>query len=220
MNNELKFIIKPVLLLTILIILFTAVFFIGVKKITTIKAQINDSKKMEAVLGQKVSILETIPNIILGDTTFLDIALPSRGAVLYGLNQVKSQAVLNGVIITNLKTGSVSPEKDAISKVNITFDVSGPSENLYTFLSSFSKLLPLMNVDRARISTIDSTVNANVTINVYTAELPKKIQSITENAEELTDDDIETIKTISNYTIPEFIEPKPFEGEAKPDPFN
>ncbi len=219
-KSEIKFMLKPILMLTSLIILFLILIIFGTKKITEIRTQITESKRLETVLGQKVSVLESIPEVLAGDTTFLDVALPSRGAVLYGLSQVKNLASTNSLLISNLKTSSQIPEKDEISKIAITFDVEGEEKSVYAFLNSFSKVLPLMNLEKVKIDRAVEGLKASATVNVYTAALPKKIQTVSEKTAELTKADIDTIKEISNYGIPQFIEPKPFEGEIKPDPFN
>lgn len=218
--NEFKFISKPVTILFILVILFTVLFSVGVDKINNLRLQITETNQLSSVLSKKINILESIPSVLSGDTTFLDVALPSRGAVLFGMSQVKSQSISNNVTISNLKTGSSIPVKNDISKISISFDVAGTEESVYNFLKSFSTSLPLMSVDRVRLNKSDAGLSATATILVYTAELPKTITSVNSGTTELTQADINTITEISAYQIPQFIEPKPSEIEAKPDPFN
>lgn len=220
MNNDFKFISKPVAILLFIVILFSILVTVGVKKINEIRVQIAESVQLENLLSNKVTILESLPNVLAGDTTFLDIALPSRGAVLFGLSQIKNQAFTNGIIISNLKTSSIVPIKNEISKISISFDIDGTEDSVYKFLNSFSKTLPLMSIDKVKLDKSLLGIRSSVSISVYTAELPTKIKAITGKTTELTDEDIQTITEISRYTIPSFVEPKPSQIEAKIDPFN
>jgi hypothetical protein len=219
-NSEFKFIAKPMAILSILVVLFITVFAVGIQKVNDLRSRISSNTNLISSLNNKVSVLERIPEILSGDITFLDIALPSRGAVLYGLSQVKNQAIINEVVVTNLKTGSNTPESGGVSKTSIVFDVEGQADKVYNFLSTFSKALPLMNVDRARITKSGDLVSATVTIYVYTADLPEKIQSVTASTKELTTEELEAISEISVYSLPLFKEPKVFESEARIDPFS
>jgi hypothetical protein len=218
--NEFKFISKPLTILFILVVLFSILFSVGVNKINNLRLQIVETNQLSSVLSKKINVLESIPSVLTGDTTFLDVALPSRGAVLFGISQVKSQSISNNVIVSNLKTGSSVPVKNDISKISISFDVAGTEESVYNFLKSFSTSLPLMSVDRVRLNKSDAGLSASSTIFIYTAELPTKILAVSSGTAELTQADINTITEISTYQIPQFIEPKPTDIEAKVDPFN
>ncbi len=219
-KNEFKFIAKPVIILSVLIALFIVLFTVGVEKINETRQQIAESSQLGDVLKKKILILESIPSVLSGDTTFLDVALPSRGAVLFALSQIKGQASANNILITNLKAGSTMPVQNDISKISINFDMDGTEESVYSFLGSFSKLLPLMSVDSIKLDKSSLGLRASATIYVYTAELPTKIQAVTSGSTELTAADINTITEIAGYTVPQFIEPKPSETEVKTDPFN
>jgi hypothetical protein len=162
-----------------------------------------------------------VSEILPGDVTFLDIVLPSKGAVLYGLSQIKSQALTYGITLSSLKTGIAIPESDGVYKTSISFDAEGEEQSIYTFLNSFSKLLPLMNVDKVSLNKSANNARTNVTISVYSSELPKKIPALTESVKELTRDEISTLQDLATYGIPQFVEPTlSTEGVAKTDPFN
>ena len=151
-KNEVMYLIKPMLILVTLIILVILLVVIGMKQITTVITKINESKQAELLLNQKITVLEKVTTVISGDTTFFDFVIPSKTSVLYGLSQIKSQASKNSLLISTIKTGSMIPEKNGISKNAITFEIEGSESSVYTFLTSLSKMLPLMNVDKVKIN--------------------------------------------------------------------
>lgn len=219
-KTELNFLIKPVLLLGTLLILTAVLIIIGVNQVTSIVSKTNESKRNEILLSQKISILENVSRVISGDTTFLDVVIPSKAAVLYGLSQIKNQAAQNALLISNAKTGAPVPEKNGIFKTLISFDVEGQEASIYTFLSSFSKVLPLMSVEKVKISTSGSIARATTTLSVYSAELPKTIPSVSTVAVDLSADELSLLKELTTYTLPVFIEPEAQEVSTKQDPFN
>ena len=91
-KGEISFLIKPVIFLVVLIILFILLISVGIRQVTLAIGKIDESKKVETALNQKITILQKVSQVISGDTTFLDMVIPSKTAVLYGLSQVKNQA--------------------------------------------------------------------------------------------------------------------------------
>jgi hypothetical protein len=220
-KSQFNFLIKPVSILAVIILLFVLVISFGVNQITSVKTKIAAGNKSETTLKQKAQTLETVAEILPGDVTFLDVVLPSKGSVLYGLSQIKSQALINNIVLSSLKTGTSIPESDGVYKTSISFDAEGEEQTIYLFLNSFSKLLPLMNVDKVSINKSDELARASVSISVFSSELPKKIPALTESVKELTKDEIKTLTELSTYGMPQFVEPEVENSSPKKvDPFN
>ena len=219
LKNEINFLIKPVAILTTTVILFVIVSLIGFKNLRAYVDKINENKATQKSLSQKVSTLETVSQILPGDITFLDIVLPNRGVVLYGLSQVKTQAIKFNLAISNLKTGGVSPESGGVLKASIGFEVTGNEKDIYNFLQSFNKLLPLMNVNRVNLTKVNDITNASITLNIYSAELPQKIPSVTGTVTELSQKDINLLGELTTYSLPQFVEPTVTNIPQKEDPF-
>ena len=217
---ELMYLLKPVLILLSLLILLFLTISIGYNQVKNIISKTEASKKVETTLNEKISILENVTRVISGDTTFLDVVVPSKAATLYGLSQIKNQGQINGVIISNVKTGTLTPDKNGLSKAPISFDAEGSEESLYTFLQSFTRVLPLMNIESVKISNTGSIAKATVALTVFSAELPKTIPSVTSVTNDLTPEELSQLKDLATYTLPIFIEPKPIEVSPKEDPFN
>lgn len=221
LKNEINFLIKPVSIIFIIIILFLSVATLGLKKITLIRSENESAKEKETAFLKKASILETVDTVLPGDITFLDVVLPSKGSVLYGLSQIKNQAISYNLFISNLKSGALVPESAGVSKVAISFEAEGEEQNVYKFLDSFSTFLPLMNIDKVSLNKSSNLVRANISVNIFSAELPKKIPALTGEVSELNTKEIELLKELATFTLPQFVEPQISEiSGQKEDPFN
>jgi len=221
LKNEVTFLKKPVGILFIITILLIIVSYVGIKNLSSVKTKIDENKIIETTLGQKVLILETVTSVLPDDITFLDIVLPSKGAVLYGISQVKNQAITFNLLISNMKSGTTVAEENGVSKNSINFEILGEEQNVYQFLDSFSKLLPLMIIDRVSFDRSSNLIRAEVAMSVYSANLPQKISSLTGAINELTSQEINLLKEIVTYGLPQFTEPKVSDVfDKKVDPFN
>lgn len=218
--KELNFLLKPLGIFIFIVLLFIGSCYYGLEQINLLKTKINVDKKSQKVLGTKLSILQNVENIIPSDISFIDIALPSRGIAIYAMNQVKNQANSLGLIISNLKTGAVTPDKDGISKVNISFEIEGDEQSVYNYLESFPELLPLMKIDKVSINSTDGIVRASVSVSAFSGELPKKIPSITTSVTDLTSDEVKVLNEISGYQKPQFVVINASNETPKEDPFN
>lgn len=220
-KNEIGFLAKPISILTIIIFLFILLITFSLKQINAIRSKIASNTKIESQLRQKVQTLETVEDVLSEGSTFLDIVLPSKGSVLYGLSQIKAQSLIFGVSLSSLKTGTQIPVEGGVNKASISFEVEGDEQSIYAFLGSFSKLLPLTSVDKVSLSKSENSARANVTLNVYSSELPKKIPALTEPIKELSKEEITLLKELSTYAMPQFVEPNATQiNSTKTDPFN
>lgn len=220
-RNQINFLIKPVLFMVVVVAMFVTVSAFGYSQIRGLFTKTNESKKNISSLNNKISILESVSTVIAGDTTFLDIVIPSASSSLYAISQIKNQALLNNLLVANIKAGNPVPSVSNVTKTIISFDLEGEPESTYNYLRSFKKMLPLMSLEKVKISSVDGIYKTNVSLAVYTSDLPKKIPSITSDANKLTDTELNILKELVNYTLPIFIKPSPSEVDTpKEDPFN
>lgn len=220
MNSELKYIIKPGALLLTLIVMFILVITLGYKQISLLYLSTGEIKENERLLSLKLDILQTVDEVLADDISFIDIALPSRGSVLYGISQVKKLALTKNVLVSNLKTSAQALEENGISKIPITFSVEGSEGDIYSFLSTFYSALPLMNLEKVKIDKTEGVAIAAVTVSVYSAALPEKIPALAEGVDGFTNEDIQMLNRLSDFTRPDFFDPRPSEGSTRDDPFN
>lgn len=219
-KSEINFLIKPGGILLAIILLLVVTVAIGINQISELRTKIVANQKIQKTLEQKVSTLQTVSDILSGDVTFLDIVLPSKGGVLYGLSQVKNLALNYQIGISSIKAGLSVPEGNGIYKNSISFEVEGEEQNIYNFLLAFGKVLPLMNVDKVSLNKSQGLTQASISVAVYSAELPKNISAVTEAVKDLTTQEKDLLEEISTYTLPQFIEPYASKNEStRTDPF-
>lgn len=219
LKGEIVYLVKPLAFLSVVVVVALILISISFNQISSIISKTNTAKSTQQALNKKVATLIEVDEIVSGDTTFLDVVLPSKAVTLYGLSQIKKQAAVNSLIISNIKTGSTIPLKNGISRTVISFEVEGAEQPLYEFLNSFSRVLPLMNIEKLKI-TRASIVRAAVTLNVYSTELPKTIPSLTSSVSSLSTEEIKLLRELSTFEMPQFVEPKTPESSTKVDPFN
>lgn len=207
LKGEVNFLVKPLAILSFVVLLLIVVIIFGFNSVNKIRDQISSNESIESQLSKKVLALETVTTTLPGDVSFLDIVLPSRGGVLYGLSQIKIQASNNQLLLSSIKTGNVVPEKDGLMKSSISFEVEGDEQSIYNFIASFSSVLPLMTVDKVNFTSTEGISRAAVTLNIFSADLPKKIPSLTGAVKELTNQDINLLRELSGYQLPAFVEP-------------
>lgn len=224
MNNfnkiEGAYLAKPIMYLVVAVIIIVASLSFGLGEISKLTSKIDEVKAEENLLNQKVFVLGKVTEVVSDNTTFLDLAIPSRAPTLYGLSQIKNLATKNNLLVSGIRTGASVPVPGGISSNSISFDVEGSEVDLYNFIASFKSSMPIMNVDKLKISSISPIARAYITVNVYSAELPKSIPSVSTSVQDFTAEEIETIRTLAGYTMPVFIEPKSTEVTPKEDPFN
>lgn len=219
-SKELQYLTKPLTILFVLVVLIGVVISIAFRQITGLVDIKSDLDTNQTKLSEKLDTLESVKKILNDNINFVDIALPYRASVLYGLSQVKNLALKNAVIVTNLKAGSLVLEDNGISKNSLIFEVEGTELDIHNFLLSFYKSLPLMTIDKLKINKSDGMARATVTLYVYSADLPEKIPAVTESVSGLTSDDIKILTTLSSYTSPTFFDPKTKENPERFDPFS
>lgn len=220
--EEIKFLTRPLVYLSITFVLVVVIMSVGLKQVRNIIVKAQSAKETQLALKKKADSLERVAEIIPEDINFLDIVLPDKLSILYGLSQIKNEAARNSLYLTNIKTGSLESASKELSKTSISFDAEGDQTSIYNFVSSFSTILPIMNIQKLRIVQTASSARLSATVYVYSAELPKTIPSLTSTVNNLSDEEISLLKNLSQYTLPIFVEAGTGEKPAaiREDPFN
>ncbi len=219
-NKDIKYLTKPLLIIAAIMLLIGLVATVGYRQVSTIYAGVNELKDNQLKLANKLETLESVKDILDENISFVDVALPRKTSVLYGISQIKKISIINNVSVSNLKAGSLALEDNGISKSSITFEVEGEQPDVHKFLLSFYNALPLMSVDKVKINNSGTSARGEVTLLVYSANNPEKIPAVTDAINGLSNEDIMILTKISGYTEPDFFEPMPSDELKKVDPFN
>ena len=216
---------KKAFLLNIFLLLGIFFLFIfslqfGYKKINDLRSKISQAKKDVTVLRQKIDILEEIGNDSLFFSDLSLNALPETNPSLIVISQLKKLANDNGVIFFNTKTGLEMPDKPETKKVSVSFEIEGPREFVTQFLRSIKNISPLTLIEKIKISEPLDITQAEVSVEVFWASLPKKLPALLEAIEGLTVEEKETLDSLSSLIQPAFFVLPPAKDEFREDPFS
>lgn len=219
-NKEFEYLVKPLSILFVLMVLIVAIGVFGYKQVVAVTQKVAELKTIQLKLHTKLDILENVKVTLDENINFIDLVLPRKSSVLYGLAQIKKLAAINSIIVSNIKAGSAILEDNGISKYSINFEAEGNDDDIQEFLSAFFKALPIMTLNKIKIDKIEGITRTSVTMNIYSADLPDKIPAVTESVNELSERDLSILKELIEYTQPDFFDPKPSQTIEKEDPFN
>lgn len=215
-----KNVLSSILPLVITLILFVIVGNYGIGRIQNLRSQISQVEKDKTSLTQKLNTLQTVSATVEAGSTSSIIALPEKNSALTEFVQLKSLAAQNSVTLTNLKSGGEAKDSSGLSRVDISFDVSGSRLGIITFLSEIQKTLPISLVDRIKFNESAAQIQAAVSVKSFWAGFPKTIPSVTQKIADLTQDERNTLDKISTLTPPQFVEiPVSETSGGRADPF-
>lgn len=219
-NSQLKYLGKQFLILTVIILSFVFVTLFGLNRIQVQGKNLSQAKVLNNQLIQKINILKNVQESVEQNVSFADIALPSDGVSLLGLNQIKNKSKTFGLTIGNIKITNLVSETEGIERMSISFDVTGDDANLNTFLNSFENTLPLNNINKLSITGSQGLSTISVSLNFYSSKPLTKIPSVSGQINELTAKELEILNNLSSYEIPEFGLPQANEFPVRDDLFN
>ncbi len=219
-KSEIVYLLKPLSFVVLIIAMFIALFRIGTSQITLLRNNIDELKAENAKLNTKYNILSSVTRNKTEDSQLYTIAVPNQSSSLFAFSQIKKIAVEKNMLISNLRSSSSSELEGNISASSISFSIDGTYEESFEFLKAISKTMPIMNITKIEFSQTADLLNTNVTLNVYSAPLPKVIPSLTSAVTALTPAENELINELSTYRAPEFVQLIPQENEVKDEPFN
>lgn len=219
-KSEIVYLLKPLSFVVLIIAMFIALFRIGTSQITLLRNNLDELKAENAKLNTKYNILTSVTRSKTEDNQLYTIAVPSQSSSLFAFSQIKKIAVEKNMIISNLRSSSGSELENNISASSVSFSMDGKYEDSFEFLKAISKTMPIMNITKIELSQTAELLNTNITLNVYSAPLPKVIPSLTSAVTALTPAENELINELSTYRRPEFVELAPQQNESKDEPFN
>jgi hypothetical protein len=216
--ENIKLIAKSIAPFLISILLFILVGNFGIARINDVRAQISEARINQNVLGQKVETIQAISGTVGNFSSAATVALPDANTALAVIGQMKSLALTNGIILTNIKTGPATNDASGLSRVDISFDAEGSRTQISTFLKASTGIAPITIIDRIKISETGGVAKAGVVAKSFWAPLPASVPTSTQTLNGLTSDEQATLTRVSALSQPLFFEITPSSG-GKTDPF-
>ncbi len=220
MQNDFKIILKTALPLIGTILVFVMILKFGLGKVSEVRLKVNEARKVQTALTQKLNLLEQTSDDILSSSNDSLLALPESNPSLAVISQLKRLSSERGMFITNIKTSGEISDKTGLKRVDVTFDIEGSRPLIIEFLQSIEKIAPISAVEKIKVNEAGGLTRGNIIVKSFWEELPKKLPSLAEIINELTADEKLTLSQISALIKPAFIEVLPSTSSGRSDPFN
>lgn len=206
--------------LAIVLLLFLIVGNFGIKKVNTIRTQVSDETASQRILAQKVNLLQTVSTSLGNSPDIATTALPGSNSALTVISQLKNLGFANSVLLTNIKSGSESKDASGLSKVDISFEISGTKEQVIAFVKSIPGIAPITLVDSVKLNESLGESRANIGVKSYWSVLPTSLPKVTQSLTDLTVDEKKILVTVGTLTQPVFLTLPAAGGSGKADPFS
>lgn len=200
------------------IILFFIVGNFGFAKISEVRLNSQKAAKDEAVLLQKLEILNAIDPEIESQVNILTTTLPYSNPALLVTSQIKLVGEETAVILYGLKSGAESTENN-LSKIVLNFEVVGSRGSVFEFMKKLQAASPLMLVDKVKISESEEGARAAVALKTYWAKLPTKLPAVTDQINGLTSEEEDLVGEILTFRQPVFAVFSAQPDTGRTDPF-
>lgn len=209
----------PIILITVLIILSVLVVKIGISKVNSQREKLAAAQRNETIFKQKQEVLQEIQGEVLSLADLSASAVPNKNPALAVISQLKNLASSRSVELSNLQVGSKGGAEEGMSRVEIGFDVEGDFSSVLDFLQDTSKIAPISQIEKIKISQAVGATRASTTLVSFWAPFPEKLPPLTEPAKDLSAEELGLIRRLSELTPPTFLEMTPSAPSARADPF-
>jgi hypothetical protein len=218
-QTDLKFLAKPFGFFALSLVVLISVLSFGIKQIRQTNDKLGDAKKLKSILTQNVNTLSSVDEEIAEQQSFIEVVLPESNSQLFFISQARKMAYEKQVFITNIKTGMSTEADNGLSKASVSFDLEGPVDSISDYIDEIKMTLPLISVEKVETTMANDLARSSITVNVYSAELPKKIPSLTSAVASFTAEEKELLVGLLDYTLPTFLKPEPTEPTQRDNPF-
>lgn len=213
----------PIISMLVLTILLYVVISTGIKKISKQRREIASSEKTINVLNEKVKNLTSFSTKYDNLYDKVLLALPNQSPLLYAYAGVRKAALDNNVILDDLSLGGGGRKSGSkgLSENGISFNVTGPVENVISFLKSLNNLAPITLIDKVTIGSSGGELSGEVKISSFWAPSSiEKAPSIVSPIVPFTEADNALFDKVSTLRPPALGEVTPKKGSGRVDPFN
>lgn len=215
---------NPLLFLvgTFLITAFATFYLYG--RIMFLRREIKSTQDQNKIFSDRVSTLQIIkPDIESDAAKTALISLPSQNPSLLVISQINTFLDEYSLDLTRLDLNLLTnpnPE-ETLFEVSISFNVDGSYQNISDFITKLGDITPLVNLRQADISNNGESAEAIIELSSYWSPFPTQLPSLTTSLTGLTDEEKETLKSLSNFISPAFDESiSPRRYDPRVNPFN
>lgn len=197
--------IKPAVVTVAMVVLSLFAVNIFWNRIADIRAEIGTDSSQKEILEGRLSTLQGVIVEAEESSGLLSFALPQSNPAIFIISHLNLLSSDLGISLENmsLTTRQINPEAEEVfNKVNIDFDASGDSKSIYEFITSLSRIIPLVNIEDLKIDSRDERITAGLRLTSFYAPLPTQLPPITSPLSEFTDQEKSTINFLQEFNRP------------------
>jgi hypothetical protein len=196
-----KQILKSLTPLVIVIILFILVGKFGISQVSNLRLKINEAKKTQSLLTEKLDLLRSISVISPDSADLVVFALPKSNPTLQVMSQIEILASENSVTLTEMRSSSANSDSDRLS-VTTSFNITGTRDTIVAFIKGIDGIAPLTFVEKMSLTENAGLNVAEVSVKTYYAPLPKTIPTVTQSIADLSPSEMDLFNQISQLSQP------------------
>ncbi len=215
----LKIAVKPLLVLTLLIVVSLIGFSRAFYEIGSLREESAAAEKSENVLKSKLDVLSESQTMATTDANYAVSFLPGENPALLVLYQLRASAASSGLLFSNFKVGSEMKEAGDFMKVSVSFDLQGPLQQVLDFVNSIKAISPNVWIEKTELSFVGETLQATLNTTSYWSPYPAKIPPLTEPITALNSAEKEILSKIGSYNLPPFVSLTPVAPRENLNPF-
>lgn len=204
-------------------LLLSVLFFLclkqGFAKVSEINRKISDVEKKVAILTQKENLLYQLTTGVSSQTNLASVVLPNYNPALLVINQIRNQALINGLMVENIKVGAMGKEKGDIFRVEISFETEGPLVSLISLAKALKQIAPLSAIEAIDLKIGGQIALAKIKIKSYWSDFPVKMPSVSDQVADLTEAENELLGNLAKLTLPSFSSLIPVLPAQRDNPF-
>ena len=216
---NLRVLILPSMLLAILVILTTIVFKNGITRISAQFRNLEDSKKTENILQEKVNVLRRIEGVLLNQADITALAIPEKNPGVLMLSQISQKAESLGLIVADRKTVSSPRPIAGMSSMKLVVVLEGELPTMINLAKEIKELAPLSTINVVRINEEGKTLSMEVDMAVYWGDFPTLLPPLTEPIKTLSQNEEMMVSDLGKLEKPAFVELEASAPQPRENPF-
>lgn len=216
---NLRVLILPSMLLAILVILTTIVFKNGITRISAQLKNLEDSKKTENILQEKVAVLRRIEGVVLNQADITALAIPEKNPGVLMLSQISQKAESSGLTVVDKKTSSIPKPIAGMSSMKLIVILEGELSTMVNLAKDIKELAPLSTINVVRVNKERKILSMEVDMAVYWGDFPTLLPPLTEPIKTLSQNEEMMVSDLGKLEKPAFVELEASAPVARENPF-
>jgi hypothetical protein len=201
-QGDIEILIVPLGIIFMVIVLMIISIKIIFDKISALNQELSDNQKTENMLKLKLTSLQAVDPALVNQSEISTLALPGSNSALDAVSQIRNQAKITNVVISNLSSNNLgSPPGTNVNSTELNFNADGNFIDIANFINKIKNSTPINRFDTIKISSQNSISNSSYRLSaimfVFWSPLPKTIPAITEPLEKLDPEETKVLSQIS-----------------------